>query len=112
MSHNIATSSTSPINNYVSSVVENFPRKNRFVKIEGSIESRYSRNFLPVNGQGVSTQINDAYTEFILTPSANSFLDLDTLTFEARLEVKKKRWYTNRRHKQFLTGRFCRFSPP
>ena len=89
MSHNIATSSTSPINNYVSSVVENFPRKNRFVKIEGSIESRYSRNFLPVNGQGVSTQINDAYTEFILTPSANSFFDLDTLTFEARLEIKK-----------------------
>ena len=84
-----ATNPTVPGENYVSSVVDSFPRHNRYVKVEASIENRYYRNFLPVNGQGVSSQINDMYTEFILTPSANSFFDLNTLFFEAKLEIEK-----------------------
>ena len=84
-----ANNPTVPGESYVSSVVDSFPRHNRYVKVEGSIENRYYRNFLPVNGQGVSSQINDMYTEFILTPSANSFFDLNTLFFEAKLEIEK-----------------------
>ena len=84
-----ANNPTVPGENYVSSVVDSFPRHNRYVKVEASIENRYYRNFLPVNGQGVSSQINDMYTEFILTPSANSFFDLNTLFFEAKLKIEK-----------------------
>ena len=78
-----------PVQHYVNSMVEEFPRQNRIFKIEGTISNRYTRDFLPVNSRGANGTIEDSYIEFVLNGSELEFLDLQSLVLETKLEIEK-----------------------
>ena len=80
---------TIPVRNYVNSIVDQFPRLSKIWKVEGSISSRYTRDYLPVNIRGNSEKIEDSYIEFILNSSSEEFFNLDSLFLEAIFDIER-----------------------
>ena len=87
MAYSIEEAATS---RYVNSVNESFPNPDRYYKIDGSIKNRIIRDYLPVNSNLDSSNIQDGYVEFILNASDTEFVNLDNLFLELKLKFKNE----------------------
>ena len=75
------------LNEYVSSVTENFPRISKGRSIESSIAGRNKLDVLPVNNSNDGDGIRDRYVEFRVAGVQGQFLDLSTLTIDLMVSV-------------------------
>lgn len=85
--NNLNTGVYSPTSNYEESVSEMFPSLSKRYKIDGSIESRYDRDYLPVNCNVFNGSINDNFLEFRVSGADGEFLDLSTLALEVKMGI-------------------------
>ena len=78
-----------PTENYVSTVTEDFPTINRRYKLETGIQSRYQRDYLPINCSLTSGAVQDSYLEFVLNSNEIEFIDTKGFSLELKLKLQK-----------------------
>lgn len=75
--------------NFHHSVGENFPTPLRTYNVDSGVQSRITRDYLPLNANLDSTQITDSYIEFILNPSDREFFNLGKIFLELQLRITR-----------------------
>lgn len=74
---------------YHHSLTEQFPSPIQSFNIESGVLSRINRDYLPINANLDSAQINDNYIEFNLNSSDREFFNCEKIFLELQLQILK-----------------------
>lgn len=82
------TGKTLPTSNITNTISDAYPNPSRTFKISEGIEFRNMRDFLPVNSSTDGSYQNDKYLEFIIHPGDKTFLNLERVFLELKLQIQ------------------------
>jgi len=74
---------------FIHSLASDFPNPKQFYKVDSTIIGREQRDYLPINANLDSTQVNDGYIEFHLGAQDKSFYNFNKCYLEIQLKITK-----------------------
>ena len=77
-----------PSKKLISAISDSFPTPNRSFKVESGIEKRHNVDYLPINANIQNSSVNDTYVEFLIHPTEKTFLNLDKIFLELKLQIR------------------------